>query len=210
MAKSACHLLSNLLLLLAALPQATLAFALSSPRQTWMTQTTTTTKSSSRSRLRVSPVVEAWDTYNAALSANPLVVKSVTAGVILGAADLAGQAIETARQEDDNDSNDDESAIDWARAARFAIFGLVLQAVRTCVGSCHAESSSLAPFPATRQSHASLYIFSLRRLAFLPMQCPAHRCCYIALESLLLSLAGWANSSHRGTLYTDQWCQGCH
>ena len=71
------------------------------------------------------PVVEAWDSYNAALVASPLVVKSVTASVILGAADLSGQAIESARAEDDG-----ESTIDWARAARFAIFGLVLQAVR--------------------------------------------------------------------------------
>ena len=73
------------------------------------------------------PVVEAWDSYNAALAASPLAVKSVTASVILGAADLSGQAIESARADDDKG---DDSAIDWARAARFAIFGLVLQAVR--------------------------------------------------------------------------------
>ena len=73
----------------------------------------------------VSPV-EAWDSYNAALTAHPLAVKSVTASVILGAADLSGQAIENARAEGDT-----ESSIDWARAARFSIFGLVLQAVST-------------------------------------------------------------------------------
>lgn len=75
----------------------------------------------------VSPT-EAWDSYNAALAAHPLAVKSVTASVILGAADLSGQAIEASRTE-----NDEVSSIDWARAARFSIFGLVLQAV-----SCHA------------------------------------------------------------------------
>ena len=72
----------------------------------------------------VSPA-EAWDSYNAALAAHPLAVKSVTASVILGAADLSGQAIESSRAENDEES----SSIDWARAARFSIFGLVLQAV---------------------------------------------------------------------------------
>ena len=74
------------------------------------------------------PVVEAWDSYNAALVASPLVVKSVTASVILGAADLSGQAIESAR--DEKEEKLEDSSIDWARAARFAFFGLVLQAVR--------------------------------------------------------------------------------
>jgi hypothetical protein len=77
--------------------------------------------------LPASPV-EAWDSYNAALEASPLIVKSVTAGVILGAADLSGQALEASRKEkDDTEAVDIE--IDWARAARFAFFGLVLQAV---------------------------------------------------------------------------------
>lgn len=65
---------------------------------------------------------ELWDGYNAALVANPLLVKSVTAGVILGAADFAGQALEKVR------SGDEEREVDFARAARFAFFGLVLQA----------------------------------------------------------------------------------
>lgn len=64
----------------------------------------------------------AWTSYNEALEANPLLVKSVTAGVILGAADLTGQTLERI-QKDDSDK-----AIDIARVARFAIFGLVLQA----------------------------------------------------------------------------------
>eukprot|EP00977_Amphora_coffeiformis_P024263 scaffold15248_cov146-Amphora_coffeaeformis.AAC.3 len=73
----------------------------------------------------VSPVVEAWDSYNAALAAHPLAVKSVTASVILGAADLSGQALEASKQQQD----EEETSIDWARAARFSVFGLVLQAV---------------------------------------------------------------------------------
>jgi peroxisomal membrane protein 2 len=64
----------------------------------------------------------AWASYNDALEANPLLVKSVTASFILGAADLAGQTIEQ-KQRGDEDTN-----IDIARVARFATFGLVLQA----------------------------------------------------------------------------------
>lgn len=69
--------------------------------------------------------VEAWHSYNAALEAHPLAVKSLTASAILGAGDLAGQAIEASRNE-----GGEEKSIDWARVARFSVFGLVLQAVR--------------------------------------------------------------------------------
>lgn len=68
-----------------------------------------------------SGLVEAWNAYNVALETDPLIVKSVTAGVILGAADVAGQALE-------NSLNDTPKELDVARAARFAVFGLVLQA----------------------------------------------------------------------------------
>ena len=77
---------------------------------------------STPSALALGPA-EAWDAYNAALESDPLVVKSITASAILGAADLAGQAVERSRLDDASDVE-----IDWARAARFAIFGLVLQA----------------------------------------------------------------------------------
>jgi len=66
-------------------------------------------------------LINAWDSYNVALNTNPLITKSVTAGVILGAADFAGQALENKDKEEEND-------IDFSRAFRFAIFGLVLQA----------------------------------------------------------------------------------
>lgn len=65
---------------------------------------------------------EAWGAYNDALEASPLLVKSLTAGVILGAADLAGQAFEK------RDNEDADSKVDVGRAVRFATFGLVLQA----------------------------------------------------------------------------------
>jgi peroxisomal membrane protein 2 len=84
------------------------------------------TNTRSHTQLHFSPV-EAWDAYNEALVSNPLLVKSVTAGVILGAADLAGQSFESI-QKGQGRVSDEAYAIDWARAARFAVFGLVLQA----------------------------------------------------------------------------------
>ncbi|KAL3815718.1 hypothetical protein ACHAXA_004920 [Cyclostephanos tholiformis] len=84
---------------------------------------------------------DAWSSYLSALEADPLLVKSVTAGVILGAADLSGQAIQratasaTASAEEDYDHDDDdddagggEGGVDVARFARFALFGFALQA----------------------------------------------------------------------------------
>lgn len=67
-------------------------------------------------------LVQAWDSYNIALEEQPLLTKSITAGVILGAADLAGQALENSGKEDD------ETTIDVARFVRFAFFGFILQA----------------------------------------------------------------------------------
>lgn len=70
-----------------------------------------------------SSITEAWDAYNLALENDPLLTKSLTAGLILGAADLSGQALERSQ-----DSFDKSLPVDYARVARFAIFGLVLQA----------------------------------------------------------------------------------
>ena len=64
--------------------------------------------------------MQAWEAYNGALESDPLLVKSVTAGVILGAADLAGQALEDAQKE-----GDESSEVDIARTIRFAFFGFV-------------------------------------------------------------------------------------
>lgn len=77
---------------------------------------------------------EAWSSYLAALEADPLLVKSVTAGVILGAADLAGQAIQQAAssaaadESSSSASSDGGGGVDLARFARFAFFGFILQA----------------------------------------------------------------------------------
>lgn len=72
-------------------------------------------------------LVDAWSSYNVALENDPLLTKSITAGVILGAADLAGQALERQLKSNDGDAQA-EAVVDFARAGRFAIFGLVLQA----------------------------------------------------------------------------------
>uniref|UniRef100_A0A7S4EG90 Peroxisomal membrane protein MPV17 n=1 Tax=Pseudo-nitzschia australis TaxID=44445 RepID=A0A7S4EG90_9STRA len=79
----------------------------------------------SSSSLHMDPQ-QAWTAYNDALETSPLLVKSVTAGVILGAADLAGQAFEGAQSDDESSSND--TGIDVARTVRFAFFGFILQA----------------------------------------------------------------------------------
>lgn len=91
------------------------------------------THSQIRSTIFVAPpdaIQQAWVSYNEALEAQPLLVKSLTAGVLLGAADLAGQAVEqiTASAAADNDEETNAASIDFARTARFAFFGLVLQA----------------------------------------------------------------------------------
>lgn len=69
------------------------------------------------------PLTEAWNAYNNALVQDPLITKSVTASVILGAADLTGQILENNKKSDAEDT-----PIDLARVARFALFGLILQA----------------------------------------------------------------------------------
>jgi len=76
----------------------------------------------------VESITGAWSSYNDALEANPLFVKSVTAGVILGAADFTGQFVEKAAKGEEAGSDDSNEGVDIARVARFAFFGLVLQA----------------------------------------------------------------------------------
>lgn len=66
-------------------------------------------------------LADAWASYNVALESSPLITKSVTACVILGAADLAGQTLESSQKEE-------SLSIDAGRFIRFAFFGLVLQA----------------------------------------------------------------------------------
>jgi peroxisomal membrane protein 2 len=84
---------------------------------------------------------ELWTSYNHALETSPLVTKSLTAAVILGSADLAGQVLEAKQNQneqlegDDNGNGNNNNGIssslleiDFARFVRFAFFGLVLQA----------------------------------------------------------------------------------
>jgi peroxisomal membrane protein 2 len=118
-----CHNTLNMkttrsIVLLASLVSTVGAFALVHP-----------TKSSTRApqhQLQAAELTEgisgAWAAYNEALEANPLLIKSLTAGVILGAADFTGQQFEAAT------SPEEAKELDFARVARFAFFGLVLQA----------------------------------------------------------------------------------
>lgn len=69
-------------------------------------------------------VVNAWESYNVALTEQPLLTKSITASVILGAADLSGQALERQMKGDEGE----DAGVDFARVLRFAAFGLLLQA----------------------------------------------------------------------------------
>ena len=82
-------------------------------------RTTTTTTS-----LPLAGIEEAWSSYLTALEADPLLVKSVTAGVILGAADLTGQAIQQAQADTAGDgdvgSDGGGGGVDVARFVRFA------------------------------------------------------------------------------------------
>lgn len=110
---------SQLLLVLCSIVGSSSAF---SPRTLTPNQYTLKTQASS-SRLNLVGIQEAWTAYNGALETDPLLVKSVTAGVILGAADLTGQFLEAKQKGDDA-----ASELDIARTVRFAFFGLVLQA----------------------------------------------------------------------------------
>ena len=69
---------------------------------------------------------EAWSSYNVALETSPLLTKSVTAGVILGAADFAGQALENSATNDGEEKNN--NGFDIGRVLRFSFFGFILQA----------------------------------------------------------------------------------
>jgi len=73
-------------------------------------------------------VVGAWSSYNVALEEEPLLTKSITAGIILGAADFTGQAVERAMQDNDSSSPSSSASVDYARVLRFAFFGFILQA----------------------------------------------------------------------------------
>jgi peroxisomal membrane protein 2 len=85
------------------------------------------TTTSGRLTLGLGPA-EAWQAYGTALESDPLIVKSITAAFLLGAGDLSGQLVEKKLRGSSSADVDDSLNTDWARAARFAFFGLVLQA----------------------------------------------------------------------------------
>jgi len=64
-------------------------------------------------------ISDIWTNYNNALETSPLLTKSLTACVLLGSADLTGQALENVKNQGD---------VNIGRAIRFAIFRLILQA----------------------------------------------------------------------------------
>ena len=93
--------------------------------------TSRTTSSSSSSRLNmIAGFEDAWSSYLTALESDPLLVKSITAGIILGAADLSGQAIQStlAANDESGTAGVSSDGVDIARFLRFAFFGFILQA----------------------------------------------------------------------------------
>jgi Mpv17 / PMP22 family len=63
-----------------------------------------------------------WAAYIDAVESHPLLTKSITAAVILGAADLTAQFVEYIRGEGALEGN---AAPDWPRTLRFAVMGLI-------------------------------------------------------------------------------------
>jgi len=85
---------------------------------------------SSSSLNMIAGIEDAWSSYLTALESDPLLVKSITAGIILGAADLSGQAIQSTLAANDESGTAEQSSdgVDIARFLRFAFFGFILQA----------------------------------------------------------------------------------
>ncbi len=91
------------------------------------TAPTLKSRSSNLVLMMATGITDAWDAYNHALELHPLIVKSITASILLGLGDFAGQAVQNL-QLNDTSSASTKKDVDYSRAARFAIFGLVLQA----------------------------------------------------------------------------------
>jgi hypothetical protein len=66
------------------------------------------------------PLLRVWEAYYNALQSRPLLIKSITALILMGWADLIAQMVEHWRE-----LLPSEYLVDWIRALRFAIFGLV-------------------------------------------------------------------------------------
>ncbi|GMH53625.1 hypothetical protein TrLO_g216 [Triparma laevis f. longispina] len=83
--------------------------------------TSSLSKTTSTRILSSSPL----EIYNTYLTSSPLLTKSITAGVILGAADYATQMFSG---EGGEGEGKEEKKIDYVRTARFSLFGFILQA----------------------------------------------------------------------------------
>ena len=114
------------------IPQQIIPGIISTEEQPLLITSRTAGSSSSSSSSRLSMIAgfeDAWSSYLSALESDPLLVKSITAGIILGAADLSGQAIQS-KLAANNESGTAEvsDGVDIARFLRFAFFGFILQA----------------------------------------------------------------------------------
>jgi hypothetical protein len=69
-----------------------------------------------------------FENYRELLVTAPLPTKAVTAAVIIGAGDTSAQIFEILRDKVEATSNSNVKDFDFARAGRWALFGLVLQA----------------------------------------------------------------------------------
>jgi peroxisomal membrane protein 2 len=69
-------------------------------------------------------IQQLWADYNVALEMHPLLIKSITAGIVMGAADATGQCVERIKKE----GFQSRIRLDWLRCARFTIFGTFILA----------------------------------------------------------------------------------
>lgn len=65
-----------------------------------------------------------WKAYYNGIQERPLLVKSLTAFVLLGMADIIAQTIEIIREIHHAESGDSPYSLNWFRVARFGFFGL--------------------------------------------------------------------------------------
>jgi hypothetical protein len=87
-------------------------------------ETESSSESSSSSSLEQEPnpksncLARLWTCYFQALQRRPLLIKSITAFILMGCSDLVAQGVEHVR-------GMSTSPLDWMRVSRFAAFGLV-------------------------------------------------------------------------------------
>lgn len=79
----------------------------------------TTNADTTASRPILRHLSQSWESYNETLEKRPLLVKSITAFFILGLGDMCAQGMEHAT------GVAASTGVDWPRAARFGLFGLL-------------------------------------------------------------------------------------